>query len=210
MAHNVWVDVPLSDYEAHMDSPAVAQLPALVELFAMALSIVRPQSVAVLGIAGGNGLDVLDLRCVTRVVGIDINAEYLATTAARHSDRLPLDLRCLDLSREAVTNIEPVDLVHAALIFEHAGTGPALDAAIQLVAPSGHLSVVLQLPASGDVPAPPSAFASIERVRGESAPVDRDAFVADLRARGFDVVHQHTRAVASGKALWLGVFTRAA
>jgi len=46
---------------------------------------------------------------------------------------------------DALRSPEPgVELVHAALIFEHAGTGRCLENAISLVSPGGHLSVVTQ------------------------------------------------------------------
>ena len=55
---NPWLSIPLADYEGHMG--AVKQLDALSALFARALEVCAPESVAVLGIAGGNGLESLD------------------------------------------------------------------------------------------------------------------------------------------------------
>jgi hypothetical protein len=43
--------------------------------------------------------------------------------------------------------LEPVQLVHAALVFEHAGVDDCLDNALSMIAPGGNLSVVLQMPA---------------------------------------------------------------
>src|SRR5690349_17888547 len=120
---NPWLSIPLSDYEGHMSAPGVEQLGALSFLFSRALRRVQPRSVAVLGIAGGNGLEHIDAS-VASVVGIDVHAEYL-DEARRRYPSLPLDLHCLDLSSERV-RIAPVDLVHAALVFEHAGLGLAL------------------------------------------------------------------------------------
>src|SRR5262249_35714398 len=139
---------PLADYEGHMD--AVQQLSALSDLFARALDLCRPPSVAILGIAGGNGLEHLDPAVTTRIVGIDINREYLDEVQRRFGSRTLLELHCVDLSAEEdqllAASVEPVALVHAALFFEHAGAGRALDNAIVLVSWGGHLSVVLQLP----------------------------------------------------------------
>ena len=63
---NPWLSVPLADYEAHMRSPAVQQLDALSDLFAEALAFCNPASVAILGIAGGNGLERIDPIVVQR------------------------------------------------------------------------------------------------------------------------------------------------
>jgi hypothetical protein len=69
---NPWLNIPLADYEGHMGSAQVQQLDALSELFAEALERCRPASIAVLGIAGGNGLDRVDSGITKRIVGIDI------------------------------------------------------------------------------------------------------------------------------------------
>lgn len=95
---NVWLDVPLDDYEGHMRAAGVGQLDVLRDLFAEALTVCRPASVAILGVAGGNGLDAIDPLSTTRVVGVDINPEYLAATGRRFSFISGLDLRCLDLA----------------------------------------------------------------------------------------------------------------
>jgi hypothetical protein len=57
---NPWPRVPLADYEGHMRAPGVEQLDALAELFGHVLTTCAPHSVAILGVAGGNGLDFVD------------------------------------------------------------------------------------------------------------------------------------------------------
>ena len=138
---NPWLDIPLRDYEGHMNSANVAQLSALADLFEEALTLCRPESVAILGIAGGNGLDRIDLHVTKRIVGIDIQSGYLDTIRLRYP-QLPLTLHCFDLEKDVI-NGDSVALVHAAMIFEHAGTGQCLQSAASLVAPGGHLAVVL-------------------------------------------------------------------
>jgi hypothetical protein len=49
---NPWLSLPLEDYEGHMNSPEVWQLGVLCDLFAEALAICRPASIAILGVAG--------------------------------------------------------------------------------------------------------------------------------------------------------------
>ena len=80
---NPWLSIPLEDYEAHMRSAAVQQLAALSELFRGALNRYRPESVAVLGVAGGNGLEQIDSGVTKRVIGIDINQRYLDEVQGR-------------------------------------------------------------------------------------------------------------------------------
>src|SRR5437667_3575240 len=131
---NPWLCIPLSEYEGHMSSAAVQQFIALSDLFAEALGLCRPGSIAVLGIAGGNGLDRIDASVTKRVVGLDINQSYLDAVRVRSSALGGLELHCVDLATESVA-LEPLDLVHAAMVFEHAGVGRCLENALALVAP---------------------------------------------------------------------------
>lgn len=201
---NPWLSIPLSDYEGHMGAPGVEQLPALSFLFSRALTRVRPRSVAVLGIAGGNGLEHID-GSVSRVVGIDIRAEYL-DEVRRRFPALPLELHCLDLASDTVT-AAPVDLVHAALIFEHAGLECALDNALSLVAPGGSLSVVLQLPSTAAT-VTPSAFASMQSLREHVSTISFDGFRELVESKDFGPVVEEAMALPGGKSFWLGIFSR--
>jgi hypothetical protein len=95
---NPWLSIPLEDYEGHMDSPSVQQLTALSELFKRALDLCLSESVAVLGVAGDNGLEQIDCGTTKRIVGLDINARYL-DEVRRRFDALPgLELCRLDLA----------------------------------------------------------------------------------------------------------------
>lgn len=202
-----WLDIPLADYEGHMKAPEVGQLDVLSELFAEALAGCRPESVAVLGIAGGNGLEHVDPVVTRRVVGVDINPSYLNALQHRHGARLKLELHCIDLA-EHLIRFAPVQLVHAALIFEHAGTGRCLENAIALVAPGGTLSVVLQLPAGSQPNVAATPFPSLQKLQDHFALIDPQQFQTTLKQAGFHLKHEGRRPLPSAKAFWLGVFVR--
>jgi hypothetical protein len=89
---NPWLSIPLTDYEGHMGSAVVQQLSALSELFKQVVERCRPTSVAILGVAGGNGLEHLSATSVRRVVGVDINSQYLDETRRRFGGRAALEL----------------------------------------------------------------------------------------------------------------------
>ena len=55
-----WREIPLSDYEAHMSLPSVGQARMLADQLALLLERHAPISVAIIGCAGGNGLDRID------------------------------------------------------------------------------------------------------------------------------------------------------
>lgn len=202
---NPWLSVPLAEYEQHMNSAEVRQLTVLSELFAEAMSRCRPSSIAVLGIAGGNGLEHIDSSVTTRIVGLDLNPQYIETVRQRYSHLPGLDLRCVNLSEQRIA-LEPVQLVHAALIFEHAGVERCLENGIALTAPGGNLSVVLQLPAEGGKAVGTSPFASIENLHAHFSFVQPASLCESLSGRGFCLAHQTTRELPSGKAFWAGIF----
>jgi len=202
---NPWLTVPLSDYEGHMRSANVEQLDALSELFAKALAFARPASVAILGIAGGNGLEHIDSALTERIVGIDVNDAYLEAVRERYASLPGLELHCLDLAKETLP-LEPVQLVHAALVFEHAGVGQPLDNALSLVAPRGTLSIVLQLPSHTEAGVSPTAFATLQNLKPHFTLIDPQWLVTTLESRGLKLKEQVPRPLPAGKALWMGIF----
>jgi hypothetical protein len=204
---NPWLSVPLDDYEAHMSAPGIGQLAVLADLFGVALRFRRPASVAVLGIAGGNGLDRIDSRVTTRIVGLDVNPAYLDAVRRRYSGLPGLELYCVDLAQDAI-ELPPVQPVHAGLVFEHAGTGLCLENTLSLVASGGALSVVLQLPGDGVEDVSPSVVASMQALKPHFSPIDPRWLTETLIARGFEPPYQYHRALPGGKTFWTGVFAR--
>jgi hypothetical protein len=204
---NPWLSIPLAEYEGHMKSPEVQQLDVLSELFAEALACCLPTSVAVLGVAGGNGLDQVDSRVITRIVGLDVNPLYLDAVRRRHADKPGLELHCVDLA-EQVVDLQPVELVHAALVFEHAGVDRCLENAVSLVAPGGALSVVLQLPGELEPAALSSRFPSVQKLKSRFSLVDPAGLREALTKHGFRPIHQGRRSLPAGKSFWMGIFRR--
>jgi len=189
-----------------MDSAGVQQLTVLSELFKCALDRCLPESVAVLGVAGGNGLEQIDCTTTKRIVGVDINQQYLDEVQRRFGTLAGLELYCRDLDQRDFSMV-PVALVHAALIFEHVELGVALENAISLVAAGGRLSVVLQLPSVDEQGVASTSYASMQTLKQDFALIDTVEFQRVLRQKGFQLVEQETRSLPAGKALWLGVFT---
>ena len=190
-----------------MTSAPVQQLGVLGELFGEVLRGCRPGSVAILGVAGGNGLEHIDPAVTHRVCGVDINPEYLAAARQRFAALPGLELHCVDLA-EHDAPLDPAQLVHAALIFEHAGVERCLENALELVAPWGTLSVVLQLPSATAEGVGGGSRASIETLRPHFRLIDAGALRQKIEGRGFRFVRSVRRPLASGKAFWMGLFER--
>lgn len=207
---NPWLEIPLSDYEAHMSSPQVKQASTLGNLFAEALQVRRPSSVAILGVAGGNGLERIDNRITQRVVGIDIHPGYLEAIPPRFPHLPGLELHCVDLAAGPIPiEMAPVDLVHAALVFEHAGTGSCLDNGLSLVAENGAISIVLQLPSATAPEVGSSGVESLLRLASHFCFVDPAHLRARLADRGWQPAWESQRALPTGKSFWMGIFLRA-
>lgn len=202
-----WLRVPLDQYEGHMSAPGVEQFDVLSALFANAVTYARPATVAILGIAGGNGLEHIDSEATTRTVGIDINPDYLETVRKRYPKLPGLELHRLDLSGPIAT-IDPVELVHAALIFEHAGTGRCLDNALALVAPDGRFSVVLQLPGKPGHEVAQTSFDAMQHLKSDFHLIDPAQLQKTLEARNWTLEEQSQIPLPSEKALWMGIFRR--
>jgi trans-aconitate methyltransferase len=199
-----WLRVPLNDYEGHMGAFGVNQLAPLSVLFGEVLTFCKPASVAIIGIAGGNGLDRIDPQIHKRVVGIDINPDYLAAVRKRWPDQDWLELHHMDISK--APNLSPVDLVHAALLFEHTGLHPSLENCLSLLAPKGHFATVLQLPSMLQEGVAPSGFSSMQNLKEHFSLIDSPQFTGAVRSRGFALVLERKLPLPGGKAFWLGIF----
>lgn len=202
-----WLRVTLQDYEGHMGAAGVNQLAPLADVFAEALAFCRPRSVAIVGIAGGNGLQHIDPRTTDRVVGIDINTEYLAAVKSRYPALQQLELHQSDVAKELPT-IEPVEMAYAALLFEHTGLSPCLANCLSLTAPGGHFTCVLQLPSAAEAAVANTGIPSIQQLKEHFALIDPGAFSAAVEQKGFSLALQKQLPLPAGKAFWMGIFQR--
>jgi SAM-dependent methyltransferase len=205
---NPWLSIPLADYEGHMSAEGVQQLGAVADLFKSALSYCCPRSVAVLGVAGGNGLEQIDSAVTRRIVGIDINQSYLDEVRHRFNTLADLELHCRELGGRQL-DLAPVELVHAALIFEHTGLDRALENALSLVAPGGRFSVVLQLPSLEEQDIAPTQYTSMQALKHCFTLIDIAELQSLLKKKEFQLVTHQARSLAAGKALWMGIFAKA-
>lgn len=187
------------------------QAALLANFFERELKTHRPKSVAVLGCAGRNGFDRIDPAVTQRVVGIDINPDFIAVARERFQRQLPgLELINADL-QEGDLNVEPIDLVFAALLFEYVDADVVLASVQRLLRPRGILTTVVQLP-QVDVPdVTPSPFASLQSLASclrlvspeflceraiANGFISGESFVAATMTKSFQV--QHWRWLGTG------------
>lgn len=130
--NNPWKNCDLDLYESHMAFETVGQLQVLSNIMKSQFfdyssnhssnhSSDSIDTVAIWGIAGGNGLEHISSNDFLKVYGIDINQNYLNQVKDRYSNlENILSLEAIDLNDLSVNLIE-VDLVIANLIVEYLG-----------------------------------------------------------------------------------------
>lgn len=183
---NPWLDIPLADYEGHMSAPEVAQAPMIAGALAELLLTHRPRSLAVIGCAGGNGFERIDRGHTARVVGVDINAAYLAEARRRFDGAFDaLELICADIEAQPdPLRFAPVDLTFAALVFEYVDARVVMPRLAARMNPGGHLAVLLQLPAAGIPAITPTSGARLAALAPVLQLVAPDAIADAARAAG--------------------------
>ncbi|HEU4618501.1 MAG TPA: class I SAM-dependent methyltransferase, partial [Gammaproteobacteria bacterium] len=187
------------DYEAHMALPYVGQSQLLGELLEQAAAQHAARSVAVLGCAGGNGFERLPAS-VERIVGVDLNPDYVATARERHGRRFGpgrLELLVGDVQTEALP-FEPVDLIFAALLFEYVDVAATLANAHRRLRTGGALVAVLQLPAEA-AEVTPSPYASLEALSPVMRLVPPSGLRSAAEEAGFRFADERTAEASGGK-----------
>lgn len=119
--NNPWEKISLSDYENHMSLASVKQLQSMNQTMKNQLEEYDVNTVMILGIAGGNGLEHVDLKKYTSVYGVDINEDYLQAVLERYKN-LKNILKCLkvDLIHET-SKLPQTELLIANLLIEYIG-----------------------------------------------------------------------------------------
>jgi hypothetical protein len=206
MTPSPWLDIPLADYEAHMAHPSVGQSPVLGDLLESMVGTYTPASIAILGCAGGNGLDRAGVQRIPRVVGIDINPEYLAEANRRYAPVVPgLALHCADVESDDL-HFAPVELIFAALLFEHVDIASTMQNVQRHCLAGGRLVAVLQLPQTGHLPVTPTPYPSLQRLAPSMKLVAPSDLAMHAAAAGFSPEAHITHGLPTGKSFSVQVF----
>ncbi|MEW6197722.1 MAG: class I SAM-dependent methyltransferase [Planctomycetota bacterium] len=196
---NPWLHIPLTDYEGHMTLPQVAQAQLLSDLFADVLDRYAPASVAVLGCSGGNGFERIQPAVTRRVVGVDLNPEYVEHARRRHAGRFDtLELFVGDVQMERFA-FAPVELVFAALLLEYVDTVAVLARVRDMLLPGGTLVTVVQLPCATMPEVTPSPYARLGTLASVMQLVPPDELSHRAAAAGYTETAARTAATAAGK-----------
>ena len=196
-SNNPWNSVPLEVYEGHMEH--CSQLQALNRVMREQMySFPGAESVAIAGVAGGNGLEHCSGRFRT-VYGIDINPEYLRACASRFQPALGDRLRLMEMDL-ARGEFPAVDLIIADLFIEYVGVEVFCSKAA--AAEAKYVSCVIQCAASGQsfVSASPyqSELEGIGRLHGD---VDEAELTECMGRYGYGMSYREVIELPDGKRL---------
>ena len=119
---NPWKSISIKDYINHMGHENVYQLQAINTIINNQLNLAY-KNIAILGITDGNGLEHIDASKINKIIGIDINHDYLKVCKSKfnHLNDI-LYLHCIDMINEkkkAIELLSDIDYVIADLIIEH-------------------------------------------------------------------------------------------
>ena len=197
---NPWNDIKLSDYENHMSLDSVGQLQSLNRFMAKQFEAFPVKTAAVLGVAGGNGLEHIDTDKYQTVYGIDINEDYLKETYNRHKDKEKV-LRCLnlDLINEA-DKLPHAELVIANLLVEYIGYD-AFKEAVKKIDPK-YVSAVIQINTDTKAWVSDSPYLhSFDRLDEVHHQMEEQALTDCLKQAGYSFSSSEKEDLPNGKAL---------
>lgn len=118
---NPWESITLQDYENHMKLNTVKQLQTINMMMREQFYRYSVETIMILGIAGGNGLEHIDIQKIKKVYGVDINNDYLNECHLRYENlKDVLECLCVDLTADNLT-LPGADIVIANLVIEYIG-----------------------------------------------------------------------------------------
>lgn len=196
-----WLGIPFHDYEQHMADGKVGQLQRLHEVTAQQLADHPSRTLGVLGVAGGNGLDLIDPHDVDAVYGYDINPAYLAVCEERYQPVFGNRLHLVEGVIDRSVSLQPVGLLIANLIVEYVG----MDEFVAFVAANtdriGTLSCVVQRNEQTSFVSSTEWADAFNGLAAASSDIDAEDLTASLAETGFSPVFEADYSLPNGKTL---------
>lgn len=196
---NQWLDIKLDDYENHMSFPSIGQSQYLANYLQESVNKYKPNSIALIGCSGGNGLGIINPKIVERVVCVDINSKYLAKAKVRYFNSFKnIEFVASDITSKDFSLV-PVDLIFVGLVFEYVDNDFAVKNLSKLINKNGKLITVLQLP-NTDIPeVSPSPYKNLEILNDLFSFVNANTFIKICEKYKLDLVSNKKTILNSGK-----------
>lgn len=196
---NPWEMIDLSDYENHMRLETVQQLQAMNAMMADQFYRYPISTIMILGIAGGNGLDHIDLERIKRVYGVDINSAYLKACTERYSYLAQVFVPILCDLQSGHAELPPADLIVANLLIEYIGYAN-FQKTVQQVGPQ-YVSCAIQVNAGRSFVSPSPYLQVFDRLQEVHRDIGEGGVVQALNEIGYTPIYRQSTALPNGKAL---------
>lgn len=196
---NPWEEIDLKAYEKHMSLENVFQLQALNQIMKDQFYSYPVQSIMILGVAGGNGLEHIDKNIIHKVYGVDINKDYLDMCVNRHSELQGIfETIHTDLTRE--TNELPyADLIIANLVIEYIGY-EHFQKTIKRISPK-YVSAVIQINTDTAFVSDSPYIHVFDRLEEVHHQIEETALVKAMEQIGYRKTTQIDEELPNGKKL---------
>lgn len=185
-----------------MASPLVGQAQLLGAALQRTVIQFRPRSLAVFGVAGGNGLELVPRSMVRRVVALDFNPDYLALCTRRHAASFDQFEPVLHDLTQGPPAIAPVECIFAGLVLEYICVELFCGYLASLLTTGGSFAALLQLPSATVPEISPSPFSSLTRLEPAFSFVHQTSLDDALSCRGFSRITSERYDLDSGKSFY--------
>lgn len=203
---NPWEEIPLSDYENHMRLDSVKQLQVLNRIMRRQFAFGTAESVMILGIAGGNGLEHLAPHEFERVYGVDINQDYLRRCKERHP-QLEGVLECVCADLTAPDTVLPnADLLIADLLIEYIGY-ECFSRTMRQVHPQ-YVSCIIQINADDRFVSDSPYLHVFDKLEQVHHRMQEEDLTAAMRTIGYKLTDKREEPLPNGKKLMQMDFVR--
>ena len=194
---NPFLDIPLETYEKHMNLDTVQQQQVLNKIMKNQLHSYDVNSVMILGIAGGNGLEHVEIQKINIVYGVDINEKYLEVCRHRYSELDGhFETVCVDLTNKDV-ELPSADLVIANLFVEYIGYD-AFTHHMKVMSPKD-ISVIIQINEQGGFVSESPYIRAFDRVCEVHHQMEEDKLSDELMLIGYSKIYREDIPLPNGK-----------
>ncbi|SCW83543.1 hypothetical protein SAMN02910400_02677 [Lachnospiraceae bacterium C10] len=204
---NPWEEISLSDYENHMSLSSVNQLQAMNKMMKFQFEAYPVTSAIVFGVAGGNGLEHVNLKKYSKIYGIDINNAYLDNVKKRYSFMEDiLECKRIDLTCEP-DMLPEAELVIANLVIEYVGLEPFKKGILKTGA--RYVSCIIQINTDEESWVSDSPYLhSFDGLDAVHHQMEEQSLVMAMNEIGFDMLKKDAMPLPNGKKLVMLDFER--